>query len=73
MASSDNGGRSGSIGFLGLLGILFIGLRLAGVIDWPWWVALSPLWGGAMVWVAAVAILCACAVRDEAGGRKWKR
>lgn len=40
--SSSNGGR---ITFFGLLGILFIGLRLGGVIDWPWWAVLAPLWG----------------------------
>lgn len=27
-----------------LLGVLFIGLRLAGIIDWPWWVVLAPIW-----------------------------
>lgn len=33
------------IGFLGLLGLLFIGLKLGGAIDWPWWWVLAPLWG----------------------------
>lgn len=36
--------RYSSGGFFGLLGILLIGLKLAGVIDWPWWVVLSPVW-----------------------------
>ncbi len=31
-------------GFCTLLGILFIGLRLTGFIDWPWWVVLMPIW-----------------------------
>ncbi len=31
---------------LGLLTILFIGLKLGGVITWSWWWVLSPLWGG---------------------------
>lgn len=34
------------IGFLGLLGIVFIILKLTGVIDWNWWWVTSPLWGG---------------------------
>lgn len=34
------------IGFLGLLGIVFIILKLTGVIDWSWWWVTSPLWGG---------------------------
>ena len=33
------------IGFFGLLGLLFIGLKLGAVIDWSWWWVLSPLWG----------------------------
>ena len=41
---SNNGGASGGIGFLGLLCILFIGLKLTNVIDWEWWVVLMPLW-----------------------------
>ena len=35
---------SGGIGFLGLLTILFIALKLCNVIDWSWWWVLSPLW-----------------------------
>lgn len=35
---------SGAIGFTGMLTILFIGLKLAGFIDWSWWWVLSPIW-----------------------------
>lgn len=37
---SSNGG----IGFFGLLGILFIGLKLTGFIDWSWAWVLAPIW-----------------------------
>ena len=33
------------VGFPHLLTLLFIGLRLAGVIDWSWAWVLFPLWG----------------------------
>ncbi len=33
-----------SVGFPGLLVLLFIGLKLAGLITWSWWWVLSPLW-----------------------------
>lgn len=36
-------GDSG-IGFLGLLGIMFIGLKLTGYIDWNWVWVLAPIW-----------------------------
>jgi len=31
-------------GFFGLLTILFIALKLCGVIAWSWWWVLAPLW-----------------------------
>lgn len=34
------------VGFTGLLGLLFIGLKLAGYITWSWLWVLSPLWIG---------------------------
>lgn len=36
---------SGGIGFFGALGLLFIGLKLGGVIAWSWWWVLAPFWG----------------------------
>lgn len=37
---------SGGIGVFGLLGVLFVGLKLTGVIDWSWWWVTAPFWGG---------------------------
>jgi len=60
---SDNSGNSkgGGIGFIGLLTILFIGLKLAGYIDWSWWWVLSPIWITTsiviLVFAGALAIL----------------
>lgn len=31
--------------------LLFVGLKLAGLIDWSWWWVFSPLWGA---FIAAV-------------------
>lgn len=45
MANSNTSSSSrGGIGFVGLLTILFIGLKLTGYIDWSWTWVLSPLW-----------------------------
>ena len=41
-----NSSSSSGIGFTGLLTVLFIGLKLAKVIEWSWWWVLSPLWIG---------------------------
>lgn len=35
---------SSGIGFVGLLTIVFIVLKLLGKITWSWWWVLSPLW-----------------------------
>lgn len=35
---------TGGVSFSGLLTILFVGLKLAHVINWSWWWVLSPLW-----------------------------
>lgn len=36
---------SGGIGFFGLLGIVFITLKLTGLIAWSWGLVLLPLYG----------------------------
>lgn len=40
----ENSTSSSGIGFIGLLTIVFITLKLLGKIDWSWWWVLSPLW-----------------------------
>lgn len=40
--ASDNVTYSG-IGFFGLLTLLFIALKLIGVIDWSWWYVILPM------------------------------
>jgi hypothetical protein len=50
----------GGIGFAGALTILFIALKLLGVITWSWLWVLSPLWIsvllGLIFWGAVVGI-----------------
>lgn len=41
---SEKNTSSGGIGFGGLLTIVFIVLKLIGVIGWSWWWVLSPIW-----------------------------
>jgi hypothetical protein len=40
----SQGASTGGIGFLGLLTVLFIGLKLTHYIDWSWKWVLAPLW-----------------------------
>lgn len=44
MSSKEVSSSSSSgIGFVGLLTILFIALKLTGYIDWSWWWVWSPM------------------------------
>lgn len=46
----------GGVGLFGLLGLLFIGLKLTGYIDWSWWLVLLPIYGG-LAFVALIVAL----------------
>ena len=48
---------SGGIGFSGLLTIVFIVLKLLGVITWSWWWVLSPLWISVALVIVLVAVI----------------
>jgi len=57
MSSSSS---SSGIGFFGLLGVVFIALKLLGVIGWSWWWVTAPLWGGlaiGLVFAVVVAVV----------------
>lgn len=47
----NNKQASSGIGFTGLLTIVFIILKLCGIIAWSWWWVLSPLWISTILWV----------------------
>jgi len=53
---SDRSSSSGGIGFVGLLTIVFIVLKLCDVINWTWWWVLAPIW----ITTAVCFILLAC-------------
>jgi hypothetical protein len=47
----------GGVSFCGLLAILFIALKLCGVIDWSWWWVLAPIWGPFALFLAIVVVV----------------
>ncbi len=47
---------SSGIGVLGLLGIVFVALKLTGFIDWSWWWVTAPFWGGFALLVVIVVV-----------------
>lgn len=39
------------MGFLEVLTLIFVALKLTGSIDWSWWTVLAPMWGTIAVYV----------------------
>lgn len=57
---SDNSKSSnGGIGILGLLGVVFVTLKLCKVIDWSWWWVTAPFWGPVVLVLGVVAVVIA--------------
>ncbi len=57
MSESTNNTTSGGIGVFGLLGVLFVALKLLGFIDWSWWWVTLPFWGGLALVLGVIAIV----------------
>lgn len=42
-----------SFNIVGLLGLLFIALKLCGVLGWSWWWVLAPFWFPVPIFIVA--------------------
>lgn len=60
MNSTGNNSSSSGVGFFGVLTIVFVVLKLVGVIDWSWIWVLSPSWGSVLV---SLIVLIVVAIR----------
>lgn len=65
MSKSQQNTASGGVSTLGVIQIVFIILKLVGVIDWGWAIVLIPLWIsiGATLVVLLVLILAQAAIK----------
>jgi len=43
MAQTNN---DSGVGFFTVLGLIFLTLKLIGIINWSWWLVLLPFYGG---------------------------
>ncbi len=58
--SEQSSSSSSGVSTLGLLGVLFVALKLTGVIDWSWWWVTAPFWGGiVLILLIFAGTLCA--------------
>ncbi len=51
--------------FFELLAVLFIGLKLGGIIDWSWWWVLSPIWGPIVIFTPIIIYLYKTYKKEE--------
>lgn len=49
-------GKSGGMGFVGLLQLLLIGLKITGYITASWFWVLMPIWGSVLVALGVVGV-----------------
>lgn len=54
--------KSGGIGFFGVLTLIFITLKLLGVIAWSWWWVLAPMWIPAVVALVIALVIIIVAI-----------
>lgn len=54
---NEKGESNQGIGFFGALALLFIALKLLGVITWSWWWVLSPILIGALLIIVILVAL----------------
>ena len=74
MKNNENKGTSGGIGFVGLLTIVFITLKLLGKITWSWVWVLSPIWISLIIYVVIIIIaLIAAAISSRRRYKRWNR
>lgn len=59
--SNNNNTSSGGMSFVGVLTLIFVVLKLIGVINWSWVAVLSPLW---IALIIDIVILIAVYVFD---------
>lgn len=69
---------SGGLGLASVLTIVFIILKLVGVISWSWWWVLSPLWINAIFVVLVLAVVFVVMAATDRNAKmerrnKWKR
>lgn len=69
MSSNRNSSSSG-IGICGVLTIVFIVLKLVGVINWSWLWVLCPLWINILLTVIMLVIIAI--IDDKARKKTWK-
>lgn len=60
MSNNSSNSTAGGIGFTGVLTIVFVVLKLCGVIHWSWLWVLAPLWIPIVIALLILLIVIIC-------------
>ena len=60
--SNQTGATASGCGFMGLLFLVFLVLKLLGKIAWSWWWVTAPLWGPVVLACVGALIFFICAL-----------
>lgn len=63
----DDKETTGGITFFGALTVLFIGLKLSGIIHWSWMCVLAPIWAPSAIILVVLIVTYVVMLK---GGRK---
>lgn len=64
MKNNNSNNNSSELGFINVLQLIFITLKLIKVINWPWVWVLSPTWISGIIFLAVIAIAFLIARRE---------
>lgn len=51
--------EDGSVGIGALLGVLFVGLKITGYVEWSWFWVTLPFWIEIVFWLVVVGVIAA--------------
>ena len=72
MSNSNKGGNSG-LGVCSVVGIVFVILKLVGVINWSWIWVLCPFWIGIAGWIILFVIVVVAHIINEQSFRRGSK
>lgn len=73
MKREYSAGATASIGIADIFLVVFVVLKLVGVINWSWWWVLSPFWIAVAIYAIVVAVIVILYKVDQRPARKKKK
>lgn len=64
-SNNDSKSKSGGIGFFGALTLIFIILKLCGIINWSWIWVLAPSWIPIILAIAIIIVAIFIGIKKE--------